>query len=76
MTSPLQNSITCVVSQMDAYKIAKHLYWYTRHYKDGTMRFGGKKKQRKRAGKLVGRQSNGEGRCTQRLMGNNATKIC
>ena len=69
-------SVTCVVSQMDAYEIVKHIYWYTRHYKDDSMRCGGKKKQWKSAVKLVGRQSNGERRFTKRLMGNNASKIC
>ena len=61
---------------MDAYEIVKHIYWYTRHYKDDSMRCGEKKKQWKSAGKLVARQSNGERRFTKRLMGNNATKIC
>ena len=48
--------------------ILRGIYWYTRHYKDDSMRCGGKKKQWKSAGKLVGRQSNREGRCTQTLM--------
>ena len=39
------------------------------------MRCGGKKKQWKSAGKLVGRQSNGERKFMQRLMGNNAPKF-